>query len=157
MAGAEASPGSISCLSCQLCLQRHLPGQHSRRLHTYSFLPCFSKHDFPGAASAAAAQGWAVQEGGERSRRRVARPPLPARPWQGAQVLMRRAAAAGQTPAREALLRDPFPSPATTGNRSGNPSHKFFKLHLETSQAICSAGQAPGFLVHQKCRVCLFF
>lgn len=81
----------------------------------------------------------------------------PSQAEQGVRVLVCQAAVAGQTPAWEALLRDPFPSPATTGNRSGNPPHKFFELHLETSRAICSAGQTPGFLVHQKCHVCLFF
>lgn len=127
------------------------------RTHAPLLSLCFPKDDFPRAVSVTMEQRWVAQEGGERSHRSVARPLLPAWPWQGVCVLLRQAAAAGRMPAQEALLRDPFPSPATTGNRSGNPPHKFFKLHLETSQAICSTGQAPGFLVHQKCRVCLFF
>lgn len=76
---------------------------------------------------------------------------------EGVRSLVCRAVATGRMPAQEALLREPFPSPATTGNRSGNPPHKFFKLHLEARRAICRAGWVPGSLVHQKCRVCLFF
>lgn len=76
---------------------------------------------------------------------------------EGVHGLVLQAAATGRMLAWEVLLRDPFPFLLPQAPARVNPSHKFFKVHLETSQAICSAGHVPGFVVHQKCRVCLFF
>lgn len=89
------------------------------------------------------------QEGGQDT--------TPRWPWQGVHVLVLQAAATGRMPAWEVLLRDPFPFLLPQAPARVNPPHKFFKLHLETGQAVCRAGRVPGCVVHQKCRVCLLF
>lgn len=104
-----------------------------------------SQRTIPRVVSVAVEQGWTAQEGAERVARGC--------PWPGAPGCSHRSnAGLGIAP------EGPIPIPATTGTRPGKSFPSIFSSSiLKQVRLFAVLAACQGFVVHQKCRVCLFF